>query len=131
MAKPEGKANRLGGLDREHRASVCRVSPSLKPCATMCASRQKNYAIDMGPFPLGSCTMKHNPRLNEKMARLPGFVDLHPLDAGKHQAQGALELIDTLAFWLKELTGHARSRHVAEGRRSWRALRHDGDQGGD
>ena len=40
-------------------------------------SRQ-NYAIDAGLYPLGSCTMKHNPRLNEKMARLPGFGDLHP-----------------------------------------------------
>ena len=38
-----------------------------------------NYAIDAGLYPLGSCTMKHNPRLNEKMARLPGFGDLHPL----------------------------------------------------
>ncbi len=38
-----------------------------------------NYAIDSGLYPLGSCTMKHNPRLNEKMARLPGFGDLHPL----------------------------------------------------
>src|ERR1700743_2199562 len=36
-----------------------------------------NYAIDSGLYPLGSCTMKHNPRLNEKMARLPGFGDLH------------------------------------------------------
>ena len=40
---------------------------------------QKNYAIDCGIYPLGSCTMKHNPRLNEKMARLPGFGDIHPL----------------------------------------------------
>ena len=40
---------------------------------------QKNYGIDTGIFPLGSCTMKHNPRLNEKMARLPGFGDIHPL----------------------------------------------------
>jgi glycine dehydrogenase subunit 2 len=38
-----------------------------------------NYAIDAGLYPLGSCTMKHNPRLNEKMARLPGFADIHPL----------------------------------------------------
>ncbi len=37
---------------------------------------QKNYAIDSGIYPLGSCTMKHNPRLNEKMARLPGFADI-------------------------------------------------------
>ena len=39
---------------------------------------QKNHAIDLALYPLGSCTMKHNPRLNEKMARLPGFADLHP-----------------------------------------------------
>ncbi len=48
-------------------------------------SRQ-NYAIDLGLFPLGSCTMKHNPRLNEKMARLPGFADIHPLAADRHGA---------------------------------------------
>ena len=40
---------------------------------------QKNYGIDTGLFPLGSCTMKHNPRLNERMARLPGLGDIHPL----------------------------------------------------
>ena len=57
---------------------------------------QKNFAIDMGPFPLGSCTMKHNPRLNEKMARLPGFADVHPLQP-QSTVQGALEVIDTLA----------------------------------
>ena len=38
----------------------------------------KNYAIDSGLYPLGSCTMKHNPRLNEKAARMPGFADIHP-----------------------------------------------------
>jgi glycine dehydrogenase subunit 2 len=65
---------------------------------------QKNYAIDSGPFPLGSCTMKHNPRLNEKMARLPGFADIHPLQP-QSSVQGALELIHTLAHWLLELTG--------------------------
>ena len=48
--------------------------------------------------------MKHNPRLNEKMARLPGFADLHPLQPVS-TVQGALELIDTLAHWLKTLTG--------------------------
>ena len=42
-----------------------------------------NYAIDAGLYPLGSCTMKHNPRLNEKLARLPGFADLHPLAPGR------------------------------------------------
>src|SRR5271170_7652572 len=48
--------------------------------------------------------MKHNPRLNEKMARLPGFADLHPLQP-QATVQGALELLDTLAHWLKTLTG--------------------------
>jgi glycine dehydrogenase subunit 2 len=65
---------------------------------------QKNYAIDSGLYPLGSCTMKHNPRLNEKMARLPGFADVHPLQP-QSTVQGAIELIDTLAHWLKTLTG--------------------------
>jgi glycine dehydrogenase subunit 2 len=65
---------------------------------------QKNYAIDSGLYPLGSCTMKHNPRLNEKMARLPGFGDVHPLQP-QSTVQGAIELIDTLAHWLKTLTG--------------------------
>ncbi|MFN3961011.1 MAG: aminomethyl-transferring glycine dehydrogenase subunit GcvPB [Parvularculaceae bacterium] len=65
---------------------------------------QKNYAIDMGPFPLGSCTMKHNPRLNEKMARLPGFADVHPLQP-QSTVQGALELIHTLSVWLTRMTG--------------------------
>ena len=66
-------------------------------------SRQ-NYAIDLGPFPLGSCTMKHNPRLNEKVARLPGFADIHPLQP-QHTVRGALEVINQLAEWLIALTG--------------------------
>jgi glycine dehydrogenase subunit 2 len=66
-------------------------------------SRQ-NYAIDLGPFPLGSCTMKHNPRLNEKVARLPGFADVHPL-APQQTVRGAFETINELAHWLIELTG--------------------------
>jgi glycine dehydrogenase subunit 2 len=66
-------------------------------------SRQ-NYAIDLGLFPLGSCTMKHNPRLNEKIARLPGFADVHPLQP-QETVQGALEVINRLAFWLLDLTG--------------------------
>ncbi|MBC7166431.1 aminomethyl-transferring glycine dehydrogenase subunit GcvPB [Phenylobacterium sp.] len=65
---------------------------------------QKNHAIDLALYPLGSCTMKHNPRLNEKMARLPGFADLHPLAPGA-TVQGALALMDRLAHWLKTLTG--------------------------
>lgn len=65
---------------------------------------QKNHAIDLALYPLGSCTMKHNPRLNEKAARMAGFADLHPL-APTATAQGALALMDRLAHWLKTLTG--------------------------
>ena len=103
LPEPEGGEDRLGGLNRNGDIGLPGLS---EPEAMRHFVRlsQKNYAIDMGPFPLGSCTMKHNPRLNEKMARLPGFADLHPLTP-QVAAQGALELIDTLAHWLKELTG--------------------------
>ncbi|HET7717598.1 MAG TPA: aminomethyl-transferring glycine dehydrogenase subunit GcvPB [Bauldia sp.] len=67
---------------------------------------QKNYAIDSGLYPLGSCTMKHNPRLNEKMARLPGFGDIHPLQP-LSTVPGAIELIAELGRWLLEMTGMA------------------------
>jgi glycine dehydrogenase subunit 2 len=65
---------------------------------------RKNYAIDSGLYPLGSCTMKHNPRLNEKMARLAGLSDIHPLQPEK-TVQGALMLMEVLAGYLMELTG--------------------------
>tara|TARA_R110001592_G_scaffold20926_25_gene84910 strand:- start:40759 stop:42249 length:1491 start_codon:yes stop_codon:yes gene_type:complete len=63
-----------------------------------------NYSIDHGFFPLGSCTMKHNPRLNEKLARLPGFAQIHPMQP-QSTVQGALELTYELQHWLGELTG--------------------------
>jgi glycine dehydrogenase subunit 2 len=66
-------------------------------------SRQ-NYAIDLGVFPLGSCTMKHNPRLNERIARLPGFADIHPLQPIS-TVQGALAVIHLVGEWLCKLTG--------------------------
>src|SRR5882672_11053877 len=50
-----------------------------------------NYSIDQGMYPLGSCTMKYNSRLNEKVARIPGFAALHPLSEAE-DAQGALEV---------------------------------------
>ncbi len=65
---------------------------------------RNNYSIDANMYPLGSCTMKHNPRLNEKLARLAGFADIHPLQP-QQTVQGMLELMDTLATWIKELTG--------------------------
>lgn len=63
-----------------------------------------NYSIDLGMYPLGSCTMKYNSRLNEKVARIPGFANLHPL-APEGETQGALELIYKLQQDLAEITG--------------------------
>src|SRR3982750_1804821 len=63
-----------------------------------------NYSIDLGMYPLGSCTMKYNARLNEKVARIPGFANLHPL-APEADAQGALEVIFHLQNDLCEITG--------------------------
>ncbi len=63
-----------------------------------------NYSIDLGMYPLGSCTMKYNSRLNEKTARIGGLANLHPL-APEQEAQGALELIYKLQEDLAEITG--------------------------
>ena len=102
---PEGPAveNRLGGLDRSTDIGLPGLSEAEAVRHYTRLSRQ-NYAIDVGLFPLGSCTMKHNPRLNEKMARLKGFADIHPLQP-MESVQGALQTIYELADWLKKLTG--------------------------
>ena len=63
-----------------------------------------NYSIDLGMYPLGSCTMKYNSRLNEKVARIAGFANLHPL-AAEGEAQGALQVIYELQEHLAEITG--------------------------
>ena len=65
---------------------------------------RKNYGIDTNFYPLGSCTMKYNPRVNEDIAKLPGFSDLHPRMPASH-AQGALQVIWELEENLKEITG--------------------------
>jgi glycine dehydrogenase subunit 2 len=97
------QGNKLGGLERLRPMNVPGLS---EPEAVRHYTRlsRQNYAIDLGLFPLGSCTMKHNPRLNEKMARLPGFADVHPLQP-QETVQGALQVINELAFWLLDLTG--------------------------
>jgi glycine dehydrogenase subunit 2 len=100
-AIPQHK-DRLGALKRKSEIGLPGLSePQVVRHYTKLS--QKNYAIDMGVYPLGSCTMKHNPRLNEKVARLPGIGDLHPMQPVS-TVQGALELIDQLAHWLKTLT---------------------------
>jgi glycine dehydrogenase subunit 2 len=65
---------------------------------------KKNFDLDSGFYPLGSCTMKHNPRLHERVAALPGHARLHPLQDPRH-AQGALELMWNLERALAELAG--------------------------
>jgi glycine cleavage system P protein (glycine dehydrogenase) subunit 2 len=75
----------------------------------------RNFGIDTGFYPLGSCTMKHNPRLNERAVTLPGFKDLHPLQE-EDGAQGALELMWRLQEILAEVCGlHAVSLQPAAG----------------
>ncbi|MBK6813040.1 MAG: aminomethyl-transferring glycine dehydrogenase subunit GcvPB [Sandaracinaceae bacterium] len=65
---------------------------------------QQNFAIDTGMYPLGSCTMKYNPKVNEWAARLPGFATLHPLTPDS-MAQGALELMYRLEQGLAQVCG--------------------------
>lgn len=67
---------------------------------------QKNYCIDIGMYPLGSCTMKYNPKVNEVMARLPGYAHTHPLQPIE-TIQGNLALMYELQEWLKEIGGFA------------------------
>ena len=63
-----------------------------------------NYAVDLGLYPLGSCTMKYNPKINEEMARLDGFARIHPMQSDE-SVQGALRLMDELNGLLQEITG--------------------------
>ena len=65
-----------------------------------------NYSVDGGFYPLGSCTMKYNPKINEDTARLPGFAFTHPLQPIE-TTQGALALMYELQEWLKEISGFA------------------------
>jgi glycine dehydrogenase subunit 2 len=75
----------------------------------------RNFGIDNGFYPLGSCTMKYNPRINERLVTLPGFANLHPLQE-EDGAQGALELEWRLQEILAEVTGlHAVSLQPAAG----------------
>ena len=96
-------ANRLGGLKRSQPLGLPGLSEPETVRHYTRLSRQ-NYAIDLGLFPLGSCTMKHNPRLNEKVARMAGFGDVHPMQP-QETVQGALQVINELAHWLITLTG--------------------------
>ncbi len=68
---------------------------------------QRNFGVDTGFYPLGSCTMKYNPKLNEDMAALPGFAHIHPLQP-EQTVQGAIQLIYELERYLAEISGMTR-----------------------
>jgi glycine dehydrogenase subunit 2 len=102
---PGDFAPRIGSLERKSAIGLPGLSEPETVRHYVRLSRN-NYGIDTGMFPLGSCTMKHNPRLNEKIARLPGFSDIHPLQP-LSTVPGALALLAELAEWLCELTGTA------------------------
>jgi glycine dehydrogenase subunit 2 len=70
------------------------------------ALSQRNFGVDSGFYPLGSCTMKLNPKINEEIARLPGFAETHPLQ-DPDAAQGNLALMYELQRWLAEIGGFA------------------------
>ena len=105
LSEPENLSQMLGDSFSDSEIGLAGLSEPETVRHYVRLSR-KNYSIDAGLYPLGSCTMKHNPRLNEKMARLEGFSEIHPLQPIS-TCQGALELIDLISSWLIELTGMA------------------------
>lgn len=102
LPEPKSKANRLGGHKRQTELNLPGLAEPEAMRHYVRLSRM-NMSIDANIYPLGSCTMKHNPRLNEKLARLPGFADIHPLQPVS-TVSGALQLIEQLADWLMVLT---------------------------
>ena len=101
--KPEAYEDRLGGLRKKGKIGLPDIA---EPTVIRHYTRlsQKNVGIDTVFYPLGSCTMKYNPRLNEKTARMAGLSQAHPFQPVS-TVQGALELMDQCAHWLKTLTG--------------------------
>lgn len=103
LPEPLVHRTRLAGLERRGAIGL----PGLSEPETVrhyVRMSRNNYAIDTGIYPLGSCTMKHNPRLGEAVARIPGLADIHPLQPQRTVA-GALEVMHELSRWLLELTG--------------------------
>ena len=105
LPEVEISTSRLGGFERKSQLDLAGLTEPEAMRHYVRLSRL-NHSIDSGMYPLGSCTMKHNPRLNEKMARLPGFADIHPLQPIS-TVQGALEMMEELSHWLMTLTNTA------------------------
>ena len=104
---PHTPADALKGVPQEHQRRTPLAMPEIdEPTVVHHFVRLShlNYSVDSGIYPLGSCTMKYNPKINEQVARLPGLADLHPL-APDALAQGSLELMWTLQQQLAEIGG--------------------------
>jgi glycine dehydrogenase subunit 2 len=104
---PHPRKDALERIPAEHRRAAAPGLPELNEPEVVrhyVNLSQLNYAVDTGFYPLGSCTMKWNPKLDEWAARLPGFASLHPL-APDEAAQGTLELLFDLEAWLAEISG--------------------------
>lgn len=114
------------GLDESY---IRKTAPDLPELSELGIMRhytrlsERNYGLDAGFYPLGSCTMKYNPKINEDVARLPGFTHIHPYQAPE-TVQGALEVMYDLQSSLKEITGmHEVSLQTAAGAHGeWTAL---------
>jgi glycine dehydrogenase subunit 2 len=111
--RPSEPSRAAAAAQPELPASVLRASPPRLPEVSELDLLRHfnrlshlNHAIDLGFYPLGSCTMKYNPKVNEWAARLPGFADSHPLDPAQ-LSQGSLELMWLLGELLKEISGFA------------------------
>lgn len=91
------------GIKREDAAELPEVS-ELDIMRHYTALSKRNHGIDSGFYPLGSCTMKYNPKINESVARYPGFANIHPLQ-DESTVQGAMELMYDLQEHLIEITG--------------------------
>lgn len=102
---PEIDLNNIlpAGLIREEAADLPEVS-ELDIMRHYTALSKRNHGVDSGFYPLGSCTMKYNPKINESVARYPGFANIHPLQ-DESTVQGAMELMFDLQEHLKEITG--------------------------
>ncbi|EKB54628.1 aminomethyl-transferring glycine dehydrogenase subunit GcvPB [Facklamia hominis] len=92
----------LGEYSRKEPARLPEVS-ELQIVRHYTALSNRNFGVESGPYPLGSCTMKYNPKINENMAALDGFANIHPAQAPE-TAQGALQLMYELQESLKEIT---------------------------
>lgn len=105
MDVPETDLNELlpEGYLREEEPELPEVS-ELDIMRHYTALSNRNHGVDSGFYPLGSCTMKYNPKINENVARFPGFAHLHPLQ-DESSVQGALELMYDLQEHLIEITG--------------------------